>query len=74
MSKQSKINEDNEQLMDYVQDLEHYPIQTKTTWMVFLKHKLLGNFRRICRNVFCLRNFLNLLVIGIWKKNDMECK
>lgn len=43
MSKQSKINEDNEHVMDYMQDLEHYPIQTKTTWMVFLKHKLLGN-------------------------------
>lgn len=35
MSKQSKINEDNELLMDYMQNLEHYPIQTKTTWMAF---------------------------------------
>ena len=35
MSKQSKIDEDNEQLMDYMQDLEHYPIQTNITWMAF---------------------------------------
>lgn len=34
MSKQSKINEDDEQLMDCMQDWEHYPIQTKTTCMV----------------------------------------
>lgn len=35
MFKDSKINEDNKQLMGYMQDLEHYPIQTKFTWMAF---------------------------------------
>lgn len=46
MSKQSEINEGNEWLMDYMQDLEHWPIEAKTTWMAFSQTQATWRFEK----------------------------